>query len=269
MREQRVGGAAMTRRFGRVRTASGAVFHVEHEGEELCVLERAPWLGGEATGERLARSMVARHLAPVEPRKIVCVGRNYAAHARELGNEVPEEPLLFFKPTTSLLDPGGTIVLPPRELSERVEHEVELGVVVGEVLFGADRAACAAAIFGYTIVGDITARDLQRRDKQWTRAKGIDTFCPVGPVVVAGLEASSLGVRARVDGELRQDGNTANMLFSPPELLSFISQAMTLEPGDLVVTGTPEGVGPLAPGNRLELEIDGIGVLALDVGVRH
>ncbi len=232
------------------------------DGVEL--LDRAPWLGGRRA-ERVDAARVIRRLAPVEPGKIVCIGRNYAEHAKELGNEVPEEPLLFMKPTSSLLDPGGVIELPPASLSARVEHEVELGVVIGKPLRRATAEECAAAIFGYTVVGDITARDLQRKEKQWTRAKGMDTFCPVGPEVVSGIDASDLGIRCRVDGELRQDGSTAQMIFSPAAICAFISQAMTLAPGDLVVTGTPAGVGPLADGNRVELEIDGIGSLELTV----
>jgi 2-keto-4-pentenoate hydratase/2-oxohepta-3-ene-1,7-dioic acid hydratase in catechol pathway len=233
--------------------------------DRYATLSQAPWLGGEPTGETFSDQDVARRLAPVVPGKIVCVGRNYAAHAAELGNEIPEEPLLFMKPTSSLLDPGGTIELLPAKLSERVEHEVELGVVVGRRLKRASVDECEAAIFGYTIVGDITARDLQRREKQWTRGKGADTFCPVGPEVVSGVDASSLGVRCFVDDELRQNGTTAHMLHRPATLLAFIAEAMILEPGDLVVTGTPAGVGPLVHGNRVRFEIDGLGVLELDV----
>lgn len=255
------------RRVARVVLEDGreAFVEVRSEGGELAVLDRAPWHGGEPTGERASPRAVVRWLAPVVPRKIVCVGRNYAAHAAEFGNEVPEEPLLFMKPTSSLLDPGGAIELPPASLSERVEHEVELGVVVGRRLKRASTDECAAGIFGYTIVGDITARDLQRREKQWTRGKGLDTFCPVGPEVVAGVDARALGVRCFVDGEKRQDGSTAQMIFAPPALLAFICEAMTLEPGDLVVTGTPAGVGPLAAGNRVRMEIDELGALELDV----
>ncbi|MBM4359411.1 MAG: fumarylacetoacetate hydrolase family protein [Deltaproteobacteria bacterium] len=252
------------RRFGRVGLPDGRRVFVD-ETEAAVVLSNAPWLGGEPTAERLADTTRVRRLCPVEPGKIVCVGRNYAAHAAELGNEVPEEPLLFMKPTSALLAPGGAIELPPASLSARVEHEVELGVVVGRRLKRASLEACAAAIFGYTIVGDITARDLQRREKQWTRGKGIDTFCPVGPSVVAGIDASNLGVRCSVDGELRQDGSTSQMIFSPAQLLAYICEAMTLEPGDLVVTGTPAGVGPLVDGNRVHMEIDELGVLELSV----
>ncbi len=254
----------MKRRYARVALTDGRCVFVE-ETSERAVLTCAPWLGGEPTGERVVDSAIARRLCPVVPGKIVCVGRNYAAHAAELGNEIPEEPLLFMKPTSSLLDPGGTIELPPTHLSARVEHEVELGVVVGRRLKRASIEACAEAIFGYTIVGDITARDLQRREKQWTRGKGLDTFCPVGPEVVSGIDAGALGVRCSVDGELRQDGSTAHMIVSPPALLAFVCEAMTLEPGDLLVTGTPAGVGPLVDGNRVRMEIDELGVLELAV----
>lgn len=205
-------------------------------------------------------------LAPVEPRKILCVGRNYRAHAKELGNEVPVEPMLFFKPSTSLLDPGGEVVLPPSAISARVEHEAELAIVVGAPLKRADEAAAAAAIFGATVACDVTARDLQKKDGQWWRAKGVDTFCPVGPVVVSGLDLTELPIVCSVNGELRQRGNTRDMIFSVPRVLSFVSQVMTLEPGDLILTGTPEGVGPLAAGDQLRIDVDGIG--ALTVGVR-
>lgn len=254
----------MIRRFARVVLTDGREVFVE-VGEEYAVLDGAPWLGGAVTGERLGHHAILRRRVPVAPGKIICVGRNYAAHAAEFGNEVPEEPLLFMKPSSSLLDPGGTIELPPPSLSVRTEHEVELGVVVGTRLKRASAEECAHGIFGYTIVGDITARDVQRREKQWTRGKGMDTYCPVGPEVVSGLDAGALGVRCYVDDELRQDGNTAQLLFGPSVLLAFISEAMTLEPGDLLVTGTPSGVGPLVHGNRVRMEIDGLGALELTV----
>jgi len=254
----------MIRRYARVLLADGRDVYVDAT-EGFAVLERAPWLGGQPTGELVPGAEVVRRRAPVAPGKIVCVGRNYAAHAAEFGNEVPEEPLLFLKPTSSLLDPGGVIELPPPSLSERTEHEVELGVVVGSRLKRASAEACAQGIFGYTIVGDITARDLQRREKQWTRGKGLDTYCPVGPDVVTGIDAGALGVRCFVNDQKRQDGNTAQMVFAPPALLAFIAEAMTLEPGDLIVTGTPSGVGPLEHGDQIRLEIDGLGALELTV----
>lgn len=205
-------------------------------------------------------------LAPVTPRKILCVGRNYAAHAKELGNEVPKEPLLFLKPTSALVRPFGTIVMP--KVSERVEHEAELGVVIGKTLKNATPEEALASVFGYTCAGDITARDLQKKDGQFTRAKGFDTFCPVGPHVETELSAEDVGnlrVRCIVGDETRQDGNTRDMVFPVPTLLSYMSHMMTLEPGDLILTGTPEGVGPVLAGAPLTIEIEKIGALTMNV----
>ena len=194
------------------------------------------------------------------PGKIVCVGRNYAAHARELGNEVPERPMLFFKPPSALVANGEAIVLP--RASSRVEFEGEIGVVIGRPLRRATPHEAEAAIRGFTCVNDVTARDLQKTDGQWARAKGFDTFCPAGPRVAEGLDWRTLGVITRVNGEERQRGRTSEMHFAIPDLLSYISGVMTLEPGDLVATGTPAGVGPLAEGDVVEVEIPGIGVLS-------
>jgi len=199
-------------------------------------------------------------LCPVTPTKIACVGRNYAAHAQELGHQVPEEPLLFLKPPSSLCGSGDTILLPPA--SNRVEHEAELGVVIGARLKDASEEEARAAVFGYTCANDVTARDLQKRDVQFTRAKGFDTFCPVGPWAQSSLDPGSAAVVCRVNGKVRQDGNTRDMIHPVARLVSFISRIMTLEPGDLVLTGTPEGVGPLATGDTVEVEIAGIGVLS-------
>jgi 2-keto-4-pentenoate hydratase/2-oxohepta-3-ene-1,7-dioic acid hydratase in catechol pathway len=196
----------------------------------------------------------------LRPSKIVCVGRNYAEHAKELGNAVPERPLLFFKPPSALIGPGEAILLPAA--SARVEHEAEIGVVIGRRLRHASAAKAEAGIGGFTCVNDVTARDLQKVDGQWARAKGFDTFCPAGPAVVKGLDWRTLEVIGRVNGVERQRGNTAQMIFSIPDLLSYISAIMTLEPGDLVATGTPAGVGPLSPGDVVEVEIPGIGVLS-------
>ncbi|HET8649861.1 MAG TPA: fumarylacetoacetate hydrolase family protein [Gemmatimonadales bacterium] len=196
----------------------------------------------------------------VSPTKIVCVGRNYAAHARELGNAVPERPLLFLKPPSSLIAPGEAIVLPAA--SSRVEYEAEIGVVIDRRLRRAGIEAAERAIGGIICVNDVTARDLQKTDGQWTRAKGFDTFCPVGPRVATGLDWRTLEVIGRVNGEERQRGRVSEMQFSIPELLSYISQIMTLEPGDLVATGTPAGTGQLNPGDVVEVEIPGLGVLS-------
>jgi len=197
----------------------------------------------------------------MSPGKIVAVGRNYALHAAELGSAVPKEPLIFLKPPSSVIGDGEAIVLPPE--SARVEHEGEIGVVIGRRLRRATDAEARAAITGITCVNDVTARDLQRSDEQWTRAKGFDTFCPIGPRVVpidpGRLE--ELEVRCRVNGALRQHGRARDMVFGMPTLVAYISQVMTLEPGDLIATGTPAGVGPLVPGDVVEVEIAEVGVL--------
>jgi 2-keto-4-pentenoate hydratase/2-oxohepta-3-ene-1,7-dioic acid hydratase in catechol pathway len=200
-------------------------------------------------------------LPPVRPSKIVCVGRNYREHAEELGNEVPTEPLLFFKPPSSLLAPGGTILRP--KISERTDFEGELGVVIGKRChkLPADEDT-RPYILGYTCMNDFTARDLQNKDAQWARAKGFDTFCPVGPVVSDEVDPwSGIQVETRVNGEVRQSGNTTDFIFSLGVVVRYISQIMTLEPGDLIATGTPKGVGPVAAGDVIEVSIVGIGVL--------
>ena len=204
----------------------------------------------------------AELLAPVTPSKIVCVGRNYREHAKELGNEVPTEPLLFLKPPSSLLAPGGVVQMPAA--SQRVDFEGELAFVMGKrtsrFRAGGD---WRDAIRGYTIANDVTARDLQKKEGQWTRGKGWDTFCPVGPFVSDEVDvAAGLTLETRVNGEVRQQGSTADFIFSIPELLEYITQAITLEPGDLVLTGTPAGVGPLAAGDRVDVAVAGLGVLS-------
>lgn len=190
------------------------------------------------------------------PSKIVCVGRNYVAHARELGNEVPERPLLFLKPPSALVASGEPIVLPAQ--SSRVEHEGEIAVVVGRRARHVSEAEALAVVAGYAALNDVTARDLQRTDGQWTRAKGFDTFCPVGPVGGADADWRELEVVCRVNGEVRQRGRGADMVFGVPALIAYISAIMTLEPGDLIATGTPEGVGPLLPGDVVDVEVVGI-----------
>lgn len=196
----------------------------------------------------------------VRPSKIVCVGRNYVAHARELGNELPAWPMLFFKPPSALVEPGAAIVLP--KASARVEFEGEIGVVVGRRLRRAGPTEAERAIGGFTCVNDVTARDLQKSDGQWGRAKGFDTFCPAGPRVADGLDWRSLEVITRVNGVERQRAPSGEMHFTIPDLLAYISGIMTLEPGDLVATGTPAGVGTLAPGDVVEIEVSGVGVLS-------
>ncbi len=203
----------------------------------------------------------AQLLPPVTPSKIVCVGRNYREHAKELGNEVPAEPLLFFKPPSCLLAPGGVVRLP--RLSERVDFEGELALVVGRRARKLPPDAnWREVIRGFTLANDISARDLQKNDGQWTRAKGFDTFGPMGPIVSDELNLDAgVTLETRVNGELRQHASTADLIFSVPALLSYISAAFTLEPGDVILTGTPSGVGPLKAGDRVEVSIAGLGVL--------
>lgn len=193
------------------------------------------------------------------PGKIVCVGRNYAAHARELGNPLPERPLLFLKPPSAVIASGETILLP--SASSQVEFEGEIGLVIGCRLRNVTEEIAAKSIRALCPVNDVTARDLQKLDGQWTRAKGHDTFCPIGPMGDLPAPLNALEVITRVNGEVRQHGNTRDLIFPIPQVLAYISAFLTLEPGDLVLTGTPEGVGPLAPGDVVEVEIPGVGIL--------
>jgi 2-keto-4-pentenoate hydratase/2-oxohepta-3-ene-1,7-dioic acid hydratase in catechol pathway len=201
-------------------------------------------------------------LPPVRPSKIVCIGRNYREHAAELGHEVPKEPLLFLKATSALLAPGGVVRRP--KLSERVDHEGELGVVIGKTCYQpAADADIRQYILGYTCVNDVTARDLQFADGQWSRAKGFDTFCPVGPIVTSEIDPwAGIGVETRVNGEIRQQGNTRDFIFPLDVVIRHIAQAMTLFPGDLIPTGTPAGVGALNAGENVEVTVEGVGTLS-------
>jgi 2-keto-4-pentenoate hydratase/2-oxohepta-3-ene-1,7-dioic acid hydratase in catechol pathway len=229
------------------------------EGEAVRALSAAPWAGGLPEGPPLPLAEV-RLLAPVVPTKIVAVGRNYRAHAAEVGQEVPKEPLLFLKPSSAVVGPGQAIVIP--ESSRLVHHEAELAVVMGRTLSRAGSATEARqAIFGFTCLDDVTARDIQRTEGHFTRAKSFDTFCPIGPVVETSVDPLDLTVSCRVNGEQRQRGYTRDMVHDPYLLVAFISQVMTLYPGDVVTTGTPEGVGPLRRGDWVEVEISGIGIL--------
>ena len=202
----------------------------------------------------------------VQPSKIVCIGRNYADHAKELGNEVPKAPLIFLKPPSALLPSGGTIVLPP--VSKQVEFEGEIGIVIGRRARHVAEDDAGTFIAGFTCVNDVTCRDLQKTDGQWTRAKGFDTFCPVGPKVVA-LDWRTLSIVTRVNGADRQRGASSDMIFSIPRLVAHVSAIMTLEPGDLIATGTPAGVGRLAAGDLVEVEVSGIGVLSNHVAAQE
>lgn len=250
----------MLQRYGRAVHEDRARWVKEDRQGRWAILTSAPWSGGEPTGEHAAGDHL---LAPVKPGKIVCVGRNYRAHAAELGNEVPGEPLIFLKPSTSVAGPRDRIELPAA--SERVEHEAELGLVIGQRVRGRTVAAARAAVFGLTCVNDVTARDIQRAEGKFTRAKGFDSFCPVGPHVVAGLDPLDLQVRCEVNGEERQRGRTSQMVFDPYALILFIDSVMTLEPGDLIATGTPAGVGPIVAGDSVRVVVEGVGELTNEV----
>ena len=234
------------------------------QGLTIAEIEGHPFGQISFSGARWALSDV-RLLSPILPSKVVCVGRNYAEHAAEHGSEVPREPLLFLKPSTSVIGPRDAIRLPI--FSKQVEHEAELAVVIGAPgARRADRAAAERAIFGYTCANDVTARDLQRSDGQWTRAKGFDSFCPLGPWISTGLDVADLEIRCEVgrdpeEMEVRQLGRTKDMVFDVPALVSYISHVMTLLPGDVVLTGTPAGVSPLADGDTVTVRIEGIGEL--------
>jgi 2-keto-4-pentenoate hydratase/2-oxohepta-3-ene-1,7-dioic acid hydratase in catechol pathway len=226
----------------------------------LAVVEGDPlYRPVQFTGERVPL-LDARLVAPVIPRsKIVGVGRNYAEHAAELGNEVPAHPLLFLKPNTSVLGPGESVVLPT--VSREVHHEAELAVVIGRLCKDVPAERAADVVFGYTCADDVTARDLQRSDGQWARAKGFDTFCPLGPWVSTVFDPTDVAVECRVNGEVRQQERTSRMVHDVAHLVAAVSSAFTLLPGDVILTGTPAGVGPLVDGDRVEVEVEGLGTL--------
>lgn len=223
-----------------------------------------PWLSEPSLEQREPLAEL-RLLSPVTPSKVVAIGRNYAAHAAELGNDVPERPLIFLKAPSSIVGPGAPILLPPD--SVRVEHEAELAVVIGRSCRHAQTSEALSFVAGYTVLNDVTARDLQRADGQFARAKGFDSFCPIGPWVETSLSAENLRVWCSVDAsvgraELRQDGRTSQMVFGVQELIVAVSRVMTLEAGDVIATGTPEGVGPLLDGDRVTVGVEGIGELS-------
>ena len=246
--------------FGVVEGEAGA----DPGGLTVAEIGSLPFEQVRFTGQRWALADV-RLLAPIFSSKVIGVGRNYADHAAEFGNEVPKEPLIFIKPSTSVIGPNDAIRLPPA--SQRVEEEAELAVVIGAT--GArrvDRAGAEKAIFGYTVGNDVTARDLQRKDPQWTRAKGFDSFCPIGPWIVTDLDVSDLEIRCEVGRnpdamEVRQIGRTKDMVFDVPTLVSYVSHVMTLLPGDIILTGTPAGVSELTAGDTVSVSIQGIGEL--------
>ena len=229
------------------------------EDAEVALIDPHPFAPHRRTGERVPLAGL-RLLAPVIPSKVVCVGKNYRDHAAELGGEVPDEALFFLKPSSSVIGPGEPIRLPMDQASE-FHHEAELAVVIGALMQRVAPEQALTGVLGYTCANDVTARDLQRRESQWFRAKGFDSFCPLGPAIATGLEPSDVRVRCLVDEELRQDGTTADLVWDVATLLSEISQVVTLLPSDVVLTGTPAGVGPIAAGQTVRVDIEGIGSL--------
>lgn len=252
-------------RFVRIAGDQGPCWARE-DGDELRLLAGDPISGTRDTPRTLAAG-AARLLAPVTPSKIVAIGLNYRDHAAERGRPVPAEPLIFLKPPSALIGPGEAIRKPA--WAGRVDHEAELGIVIGRAAFDLSSPEAARDhILGAVCVNDVTARELQDRDVQFTRAKGFDSFCPVGPCLVTDLDLSDLRVEARVNGELRQRSRTSQLIFPPEHLVWFVSRVMTLLPGDIISTGTPSGIGPLEPGDVVEIEVEGVGVLRNPVAAR-
>jgi 2-keto-4-pentenoate hydratase/2-oxohepta-3-ene-1,7-dioic acid hydratase in catechol pathway len=235
------------------------------EGDAVRALAGTFFENPVPSGEEIPLDDV-RLLAPILPSKVVCLGKNYAAHAAEFGGEVPEEPLVFLKPSTSVSGPGDPIPLPP--ISNRVDYEGELAVVIGRIARNVRAEETFRYILGYTCGNDVTLRDLQKKDDQWARAKGFDGSCPLGPWVETELDPIDVHLQTRVNGDVRQSASTSDMVFGVATIIEFVTAFMTLLPGDVIMTGTPEGVGKLEPGDRVEVEIDGIGALMNPVGAR-
>ena len=246
-------------RIVRCQSAAGRTYGIVVDGEVYAVKGGDPFAQTPARGARLGALDQVELLAPCEPTKIVAIGRNYVAHAQEHGADVPTKPLIFLKPPSAIVGPGQPVVLTPQ--SKQVEHESELAVVIGAPARQVSRDHAMGCIFGYTCGNDVTARDLQNSDGQWTRAKGFDTFCPLGPWIETSLNPADVGVRCLVNGQERQAGRTSQLVFDVPYLVSYISHIMTLMPGDVIMTGTPAGVGPLVAGDVVEVEIESIGTL--------
>jgi 2-keto-4-pentenoate hydratase/2-oxohepta-3-ene-1,7-dioic acid hydratase in catechol pathway len=228
------------------------------DGDRIRVLRGSPFTAAGQTGSSLKLDTV-KLLAPTLPSKIVCLGLNYKLHADEANSQVPKFPLIFLKPPTAVIGPGDNIVYP--EMSKRVDYEGELGVVIGKRTSHVSEAQALEYVFGYTCFNDVTARDLQNSDGQWTRAKGFDTFAAIGPHIETDFDPTNCAIETRLNGELKQKGNTADLIFSVRTVISFISRVMTLLPGDVIATGTPSGIGPMKPGDTVEVRISRIGVL--------
>ncbi len=264
-------GQQWTDPLDRIRESGMRVVRVLHEGDcrygladdtTVTLISDEPFAAWEPEG--LLPLSEARLLSPVAPTKVVCVGLNYRPHIIEMGHDMPTEPVIFLKPSTAVIGPGAAIPIP--EGVGRVDYEAELGVVIGRRTQRASRHEAAANVLGFTCGNDVTARDLQKRDGQWSRAKGFDGFCPLGPWVATDVDPSDLLLECLVNGEVKQRARTSDMLFDPFTLVSFVSSVMTLVPGDVVLTGTPGGIGPLTAGDTVEVRIEGVGSLVNPVG---
>lgn len=242
-------------------------FGVINDKNEILILKGDPIYSGIVPSESKINLDQVRVLAPVLPRsKVVAIGKNYADHAKEMGGEVPEEPVIFIKPNTSVIGPSDIIQWP--SMSERVDHEAELAIVIGRICKDVPKEKAGEVIFGYTIANDVTARDLQSKDGQWTRAKGFDTFCPLGPWIETEFTPRTQKIEAIINGEVKQSSTLDKMIFDVPTIVNFVSQVMTLLPGDVIITGTPSGIGPMPAGSEVLISIEGIGSLSNKVSPR-
>jgi 2-keto-4-pentenoate hydratase/2-oxohepta-3-ene-1,7-dioic acid hydratase in catechol pathway len=233
---------------------------LEEDGINISVIAGDPIYAGVSKTGAVTQLSDVRLLAPVIPRsKVVCIGKNYADHAAEMDSEVPSEPIIFLKPNTSVIGPNDTIVWPA--MSDRVDHEAELAIVIGRICKDVPRERVNDVIFGYTVANDVTARDLQKKDGQWSRAKGFDTFCPIGPWIDTDFIPGTQRITATVNNESKQDAHLNQMIFGVPEIIQFVSQVMTLLPGDVILTGTPAGIGPMQPQGTVTVAIEGLGEL--------
>ena len=240
---------------------------LEEDGTNISVIAGDPIYAGVSKTGAVTQLSDVRLLAPVIPRsKVVCIGKNYADHAAEMGSEVPSEPIIFLKPNTSVIGPNDTIVWPA--MSERVDHEAELAIVIGRICKDVPRERVNHVIFGYTVANDVTARDLQKKDGQWSRAKGFDTFCPLGPWIDTDFIPGTQRITATVNNESKQDARLNQMIFGVAEIVQFVSQVMTLLPGDVILTGTPAGIGPIQPQGSVTVAIEGLGELTNRVSAR-
>jgi 2-keto-4-pentenoate hydratase/2-oxohepta-3-ene-1,7-dioic acid hydratase in catechol pathway len=243
------------------------LFGVLEEDNQITVISGDPIYHGVTKTQAKVELSSVRLLAPVIPRsKVVCVGKNYADHAKEMGSEPPKEPIIFLKPNTSVIGPGDTIVWP--QIAPTIDYEAELAIVIGRVCKDVPRERVKDVIFGYTIANDVTCREIQKSDGQWARAKGFDTFCPLGPWIETDFVPGTQRIYTEVNGEVKQDGKISEMIFNVEDIVVFISQAMTLLPGDVIITGTPSGIGPLPERSTVSVGVEGLGLLTNKVSAK-